>query len=98
MRRCLMRLAGKSWVGRSISNKTPPLWCMRSIWRSGHVHHHLVRLFMPTTECNSYHGLQAEDPLGRLAAIFRNLGDALDNAMMQSFWSSMQVELLIRRK
>jgi len=29
---------------------------------------------------------------------FGNVGDAPDNAMMESFWSSMQTELLNRRK
>lgn len=29
---------------------------------------------------------------------FGTVGDGLDNAMMESFWSSMQIELLNRRK
>ena len=29
---------------------------------------------------------------------FGSVGDGLDNAMMESFWSSMQIELLNRRK
>ena len=29
---------------------------------------------------------------------FGTVGDALDNAMMESFWSSMQIELLNRKK
>lgn len=29
---------------------------------------------------------------------FGTVGDGLDNAMMASFWSSMQIELLNRRK
>jgi transposase InsO family protein len=29
---------------------------------------------------------------------FGTLGDGLDNAMMESFWSSMQIELLNRRR
>ena len=29
---------------------------------------------------------------------FGSVGDGLDNAMMESFWSSMQIELLNRKK
>lgn len=29
---------------------------------------------------------------------FGSVGDGLDNAMMESFWSSMQIELLDRKK
>jgi transposase InsO family protein len=29
---------------------------------------------------------------------FGSVGDAFDNAMMESFWSTMQVELLDRRR
>lgn len=29
---------------------------------------------------------------------FSSVGDGLDNAMMESFWSSMQIELLNRRR
>ena len=29
---------------------------------------------------------------------FGTVGDGLDNAMMESFWSSMQIELLDRKK
>jgi len=29
---------------------------------------------------------------------FGSVGDGLDNAMMESFWSSMQIELLNRRR
>jgi transposase InsO family protein len=29
---------------------------------------------------------------------FRSIGDAYDNAMMESFWSTMQIELLNRKK
>ncbi len=29
---------------------------------------------------------------------FGTVGDGLDNAMMESFWSSMQIELLNRRR
>ena len=29
---------------------------------------------------------------------FGTVGDGLDNAMMESFWSSMQIELLNRKK
>jgi len=31
-------------------------------------------------------------------SIFGSVGDGLDNAMMESFWSSMQIELLNRKK
>ena len=29
---------------------------------------------------------------------FGSVGDAFDNAMMESFWSSMQIELLDRKR
>jgi len=36
--------------------------------------------------------------VGGLMPSFGSVGDGLDNAMMESFWSSMQIELLNRRK
>ena len=33
-----------------------------------------------------------------LVECFGSVGDGLDNAMMESFWSSMQIELLNRKK
>lgn len=34
----------------------------------------------------------------RLVPSFGTIGDGLDNAMMESFWSSMQIELLDRQR
>lgn len=33
----------------------------------------------------------------RVLAMFGTVGDGLDNALMESFWSSMQIELLKRK-
>jgi putative transposase len=35
---------------------------------------------------------------GSITASFGTIGDCYDNAMMESFWSSMQIELLNRKK
>jgi transposase InsO family protein len=37
-------------------------------------------------------------PSAGLLPSFGTVGDGLDNAMMESFWSSMQIELLNRKK
>lgn len=43
-------------------------------------------------------GLRGTDPLRRPPAVVGTVGDGLDNAMMESFWSSIQIELLNRRR
>jgi len=43
-------------------------------------------------------GLRRGDPHRRTYAPFGSVGDGLDNAMMESFWSSMQTELLNRKE
>ena len=38
------------------------------------------------------------DPRRRTHALLGSVGDAFANAMMESFWSSMQIELLNRKR
>ncbi len=54
---------------------------------------------MPITELSSPHGLFGEKirSAGLLPSL-GSIGDGLDNAMMDSFWSSVQIELLDRQK
>jgi transposase InsO family protein len=48
---------------------------------------------------NSHHGhLPTPIRQAGLAPSFGSVGDGLDNAMMESFWSSMQIELLNRKR
>ena len=42
--------------------------------------------------------VRRKDPLRRVLLSSGTIGDGLDNAMMESFWSSMQIELLDRQK
>ena len=42
-------------------------------------------------------GVHRQGPPGRLMPSFGSVGDAFDNAMMESFWSTMQTELLDRK-
>jgi transposase InsO family protein len=46
------------------------------------------------------HGVQFTDKVRRagLMPSFGSIGDAFDNAMMESFWSTMQIELLDRKR
>lgn len=51
-----------------------------------------------TTESSSPRGHSAKRSALPVSCPFGSVGDGLDNAMMESFWSSMQIELLNRRR
>lgn len=53
---------------------------------------HLVAILMHNA------GIYGLPGPARLMPSFGSVGDALDNAMIESFWSSMQIELLNRKK
>lgn len=55
---------------------------------------------MQTMECNSLHSWALTNKIreaGRVPSL-RSIGGGLDNRMMDSFWSSMQIELLDRKR
>ena len=53
---------------------------------------------MRTTASNQLVGVHWQCPPGRPDAVLRIDRDAFDNTMMESFWSTMQIELLDRKR
>ena len=91
--------AAGSWAGPSTTAKTPPLVvnALDMAIRN--------RRPEPGGVVHADHGVQftswAFGERIRTAGLlpsFGTVGDGLDNAMMESFWSSMQIELLNRKK
>ena len=88
--------AAASWAGRSTPSKTRSSSSTRSTWPSANAPS--ARLDRPRRPRRPVHllGLHRQGPPSRTHALVRLVGDAFDNAMMESFWSTMQIELLDR--
>jgi putative transposase len=100
--RCSTRSTAESSAGRSTHAKTPLWSSTRSIWREMAIRN---RRPGPGGIVHADHGTQftswAFGEKIRSAGLlpsFGTVGDGLDNVMMESFWSSMQIELLNRKR